>query len=116
MKISIGSLSIAVSVFLVMGCATPRHLCSQGGEPAHTPSAEGKSRFQGTKKCTQIFDSASGGFVNDGKYYEWFPNEKIRVTGEYRLGKKSGRWIEYSEAGQKISDQYFENGKEVSAP
>jgi len=54
--------------------------------------------------------------VNDGKYFEWFPNEKLAIQGEYEKGKKTGRWIEYDENGNKISDEYFKDGKQIQRP
>ena len=85
--------------------------CTHGGQPAREPT----SAFQGIKKCYQARDKF-GVLLNDGKYYEWFNNDKIALTGEYKMGKKTGRWIVYDEDGKKVSDQYFEEGKEVAAP
>lgn len=106
--------SLLVSLF-GLGCAVSRKRpCTEGGDPVHERVVGGEP-FRGIKSCYQKPDS-NGAWVNDGKYYEWFPSEKISVTGEYKLGKKTGRWTEYDESGKKLSDRYFDNGKEVSPP
>ncbi len=93
-------------------CVTSqRKPCSEGGQAAR----ETVGTFRGTKKCYQKRDQ-SGNFVNDGKYFEWYPNDKISLVGEYLQGKKTGRWQEYNEKGEVISDKYFKDGKEVPAP
>jgi antitoxin component YwqK of YwqJK toxin-antitoxin module len=97
----------------VVSCATShKRPCTEGGQPAR----EGNIGFQGIKRCYQKEDK-SGKVVNDGKYFEWYNSDKIALTGQYKLGKKVGRWIEYNEKGEKISDKYFdENGKEANPP
>jgi len=72
-------------------------------------------KFEGIKRCEQAKDS-DGKIVNHGKYMEWYGNDKIAITGEYKMGKKTGRWIEYGRGGEKTSDKYFEDGKEVPRP
>lgn len=95
-----------------MSCATShRKPCTEGGQP----SREGGVVFQGIKRCFQIKD-ASGQYLNDGKYYEWYSNDHIALVGEYKMGKKSGRWIEYNEKGIVKSDKYFDEGKEITPP
>lgn len=113
-KTSLKLVSTLILLASVMSaCGGPRKkLCTDGGDPVR----EGGAPFRGTKKCTQVLDTFSNTFVNDGKYYEWYPSEKISVTGEYKMGKKTGRWMEYNEAGKKTSDKYFDDGKEVKAP
>ncbi len=98
--------------FGFFACATrPYRPCTQGGQL----SREVSSSFQGIKRCYQIKDK-SGNLVNHGKYYEWYNNDKIAVVGEYKEGKKMGRWIEYDESGRKLSDKYFDDGKEIPHP
>jgi len=97
---------------LILGCATPNRPCSTGGQPPREPSP---TLFEGTKRCYQV-PGPTGKYVNDGKYFEWFPNEKLAIQGEYEKGKKTGRWIEYDENGNKISDEYFKDGKQIQRP
>jgi len=108
-----------VSVFIGGCCLSgvacsfaPVRPCSSGGQLAHDQPVEGVT----VKKCTQVTDSETGQLVNDGLYYEWYSNDSLAVEGEYKVGKKTGRWIEYDLRGNKISDRYFLNGKEVSRP
>lgn len=94
------------------GCITkPFKPCTAGGQPAR----EGNVPFQGIKRCYQEMNK-EGMLVNHGKYREWYNNDKIALEGEYQMGKKSGRWIEYDQKGNKISDKYYQDGKEVSRP
>jgi hypothetical protein len=103
---------LTASVVLMTSCSTSRSRpCSEGGQPPRETSIP----FKGTKRCFQVKDE-SGKYVNHGKYFEWFGSEKIAITGEYKLGKKSGRWIEYDETGKKISDKYYDEGKEIPRP
>ena len=104
-----------ILLFECIGCSsTSKRPCTEGGQPAHDP-LYGAPAFRGTKTCYQKPDG-SGGWVNDGKYLEKYPSEKIAVTGEFKMGKKTGRWIEYDEKGKKISDRYFDEGKEIPPP
>lgn len=94
------------------GCSSkPFRPCSEGGQ---APREDG-SQFRGTKRCYQLPDS-TGRYVNDGKYFEWHLNEKVAIEGEYEMGKKTGRWVEYDDSGNKISDKYFKEGKEIPRP
>ncbi|MEO5970169.1 MAG: hypothetical protein ABIQ95_09595 [Bdellovibrionia bacterium] len=104
-------LPVAVLLALLLSsCAsTPAKPCSLGGQP---PRAGPAVAAIGKKSCYQISDD-SGGYLNNGKYYEWYLNDKIAIVGEYKKGKKSGRWIEYDESGKTISQHEFENGLEV---
>ncbi|HLE00169.1 MAG TPA: hypothetical protein VJB59_07915 [Bdellovibrionota bacterium] len=106
----IGAPAAFVGIVLVCcACAsTPSRPCSEGGEPPRDKP------FRGTKQCTQKKDQL-GQFVNNGPYFEWYPNGKKALEGEYKTGRKNGRWIEWDEKGQKISDRYFEDGKLVPA-
>ena len=103
-------LAIALFAFLFSSCAST-HVkpCSSGGQPARTTPA---ASLIGKKSCYQIVDG-SGSYLNDGKYYEWFLDDRIALVGEYKRGKKSGRWIEYDEGGKIISQLEFEDGKEL---
>lgn len=83
--------------------------CSELGQPARE-----NSRVEAAvKKCFQIKDE-KGQWVNHGKYYEWDESDKIVLTGEYKMGRKQGRWLEYDRQGNRVSDRHFENGVELS--
>ncbi len=102
----------ALLLVLLTSCSfAHKKPCTSGGQPAREDG-----EFVGKKRCDQVIDSFSGKPTNQGKYFEWFDNDKLALEGEYKNGKKSGRWIIYDEDGKKISDLYFENGKEVPRP
>ena len=44
---------------------------------------------------------------------EWFPSGKPALTGEYKDGKKTGKWNEWDESGKKLSERWFEEGVET---
>jgi hypothetical protein len=97
---------------LSSSCVTHRRKpCTEGGQSAREPATV----FRGTKRCYQDLDK-SGHLVNHGKYYEWYVSDKLALEGEYKEGKKTGRWIEYDETGKKISDKHYLDGKEIPAP
>ncbi|MFK5173480.1 hypothetical protein ACI3QN_13280, partial [Propionibacterium freudenreichii] len=75
--------------------------CSEAGR-GQSPHANSQLEAA-VKKCFQLKDE-KGQWVNHGKYYEWYESEKIALVGEYKMGKKHGRWIEYDRTGNRISD------------
>lgn len=98
---------ICLTHFLVGGCSGRSvRPCSDGGDPYHAVA-------YGRKTCEQT-KNKFGKYVNNGKYYEWYPNEHIAVIGEYKNGKKHGRWMEFDEDGKKMDEKYFEYGIEKS--
>ncbi len=113
-EVSGGIRYVAGVIFLVLSACSFSRVkpCTSGGQPAR----EGESPSIGVKSCHQVIDSVTGKALNEGKYYEWYENDALALEGEYRGGKKTGRWIEYDENGQRISDRYFLEGKEVSRP
>jgi hypothetical protein len=109
--------SIIGCIFVVLnyaGCSTGRFKpCTLGGQPARESTSP--SLIGLIKKCHQIVNK-DGYIVNHGEYYEWYQTDKIALTGKYEQGKKTGRWIEYDPEGNKVSDKYYEEGKEVNRP
>jgi len=79
--------------------------CATGGEPPRS------TPFKGTKQCIQRKDPA-GRYLNDGKYVEWYPNGNLALQGEYKMGRKTGKWMEWDIDGKKISERWFEDGQE----
>jgi hypothetical protein len=99
----------AFLLLLLFSCSSgPLKPCSLGGQSPRVNSTAAIGR----KSCDQIMDD-SGRYLNDGKYYEWYLNDQIATVGEYKKGKKSGRWIEYDESGKILSQLNFEEGKEL---
>ena len=99
-----------VVLALVMGgCASaPARYCSQTGQAAR----EGAAPFKGNKQCT-LKKGPDGRFVKEGPYVEWFPNGQPALTGEFKDGKKTGKWIEWEESGKIVSERWFDNGVET---
>ena len=107
-------LILMIISILNLGCTSVRHKpCTVGGQPARETAAV--PLLGGIKRCHQIVNK-EGYTVNHGKYFEWYQNDTIAITGEYEQGKKTGRWIEYDPKGNKTSDKYFAAGKEVAPP
>jgi len=93
-----------------LGCAARAYRpCSEGGEPSRDKS------IRGTKQCLQIKDR-NNKFVNNGTFIEWHPNGQKAGEGEYKMGYKHGKWTEWDEKGNRVSEKYFENGKETPPP
>lgn len=89
-------------------CATTKP-CTRAGQAARD------APFRGDKKCYQIKDK-SGRYVNHGNYVEYFPDGKTALEGQYKEGQKSGKWIEYDQNGNRVSQKYFQNGIEMLDP
>ena len=103
--------ALCILIVFTQCSGRPARPCSEGGQPPR----ESTVPFRGTKRCYQVKDE-KGRYVNEGKYIELHLNDKIATEGEYKMGKKTGRWIEYDESGNKTSDQYFLDGKEAPHP
>lgn len=100
----------ALFVFMMTGCALkPIRYCSESGQPAREHSPVDPI---GNKRCS-IKKDAQGQVIKDGPYLEWFPNGEPALLGEYSDGKKSGKWIEWDASGNKISERWFEDGRET---
>lgn len=90
-------------------CASaPRRPCQDGGELARD---YGTRVFRGTRQCMQEKDKF-GRWYNQGPYREWYEGGQVAVEGEYKMGHKIGRWVEYDEKGRKLSDKIIEAPKE----
>lgn len=102
-----GSPCVLTLTLLLASCASgPRHPCLDGGQPAR------EKPFKGDRQCAQRKDPA-GKYINEGPYTEWYPSGHRALFGEYKDGKKSGKWIEWDEKGKKLSERWFEDGVET---
>lgn len=104
-------------LMLLPGCAfSPYKPCAAGGEPARDlprdPTGAKPAVFRGTKQCHQ-YRTQDGVFVNHGQYREWHVNGKLALEGEYRSGRRHGKWIEYDDVGKTIGERWFEEGQEL---
>jgi hypothetical protein len=101
---------IAILGVQLSGCAfSVSKPCTEGGDPAR------EKPVRGTKQCYQQKD-ASGHYVNNGKYLEWHPNGLRATEGEYKLGRKDGKWSEWDDTGRLVSERWFDNGVEGMLP
>ncbi|MFY0644209.1 MAG: DUF3352 domain-containing protein [Bacteroidia bacterium] len=42
-----------------------------------------------------------------GKYFEYHPNLELKIKGQYKRGKKTGKWLYYNTEGQQIGRERF---------
>jgi len=96
---------------LGLGCAGGKiqRPCTWGGEPAREKPAGG------TKQCLQQRNKATGEWENSGQYLEWYASGRKALEGEYRRGRKHGKWSEWDESGKLISEKFFEDGVVVQS-
>jgi hypothetical protein len=98
---------LALATLLTSACSfKATRPCTDAGDPSR------EKAIRGTKQCQQV-KTTTGQFVNHGEYREWHPNGKLALEGEYRAGRKHGRWYEYDDQGKKIGDTWWEEGVEV---
>jgi hypothetical protein len=45
-----------------------------------------------------------------GSYTEFWPNGKVKETGQFEMGLKEGEWLNYFESGKKMGVRNYENG------
>lgn len=81
----------------------PARPCTEGGEPA------ADHKIVGTRQCVQK-KNASGKYVNDGPYKQWYANGQLALEGDYKLGRKHGKWTEWDDKGHKVTEKLYENG------
>lgn len=53
-----------------------------------------------------------GGF-KDGSYKEYYPNGKVRMTGQFKQDKRDGVWRLYDENGKQLMKRTYADGKVV---
>lgn len=99
-----------ILLLLASSCAIG-HPCKDGGD-VYWVGPEGK-QIKGDMRCFQT-KLRDGSFVNQGNFYQWHPNGKIALEGEFKDGRKNSTWTQYDENGQKIMVKVFENGVEKS--
>lgn len=114
--------TVLAGALLLGACTTVPHPCLEGGEPARDApvvvqvDAEGKPvkppRWKGTRQCFQR-KGPEGKLVNDGRYVEYYPSGARALEGEYKMGKRHGKWLEFDPDGKLISERWFDNGRET---
>lgn len=98
---------LALCAGLISACAGPHKPCQLGGDTQW----DGK-RFGGDRKCSQIRGSGeqSSLYFNHGPYREYYKSGKLALEGEFKDGRKHGKWIEYSEKGERLLIRVYESG------
>src|SRR5689334_19401019 len=90
--------------FFLSACAITRP-CGEGGDTAW------RTRFEGDQTCFQVKD-ASGHVVNHGEYRYLGSDGKARLEGQFFMGKKHGRWVEYNSSGEPVLEKFYDHGVE----
>lgn len=100
----------ALACLALVSCASSiLRPCEEGGEPARDkPAAERPMK----KQCEQR-KSKGGKFLNHGVYREWYSSGKVALEGEFKDGKRHGKWFEYDAEGRVISERWFDQGVET---
>jgi hypothetical protein len=102
--------------------ATAQKYCTRSGQPARERDQPQVSYGQksdpkdlprmGDVQCELTTDK-EGQIVKEGNYIEWFSDGKPAIRGEYREGKKTGKWLEWDRSGKLVSERWFEDGVET---
>ena len=74
------------------------------------------------RRCDQKLQ-ADGQWINHGSYSEWNEDGQLVLTGQFRMGKKWGRWTQFDpklasvgKSGKVVAEKFFENGEEIPNP
>ncbi len=51
--------------------------------------------------------------VSINKYTEYHENSRIKIIGQFKDGKKDGKWIEYDINGRKTKETVYKKGEVV---
>ncbi len=51
--------------------------------------------------------------IRHGSYFKYYRSGKLMVAGKYREGKPEGEWKYYSETGEVVKREIYENGRLV---
>lgn len=52
--------------------------------------------------------------IRDGKFKEWWPNDKKKAEGIYKNNKIDGEYKEWDEKGKLIIHAIYKDGKKVN--
>lgn len=74
-----------------------------------------KTNFYSSTRQVQMYGQYEDTSENKpvGKFYFFYPNEKLKYTGEYVNYKKHGAWLRYYSDGMPQDSFHFDNGKTV---
>jgi antitoxin component YwqK of YwqJK toxin-antitoxin module len=65
-------------------------------------------RMQGNIRRTSRYDES---LLPTGKWVQYYSNGAVKTVGEYKTGKKSGKWKYYDDDGRKtLTESYLEDG------
>jgi hypothetical protein len=101
-----------LSLILTPACvSTPFRPCSEGGDVSWEPAI--KKEKTGNRSCRQI--EVKGKYINDGQYYQYYPNGKPAIDGQFKDGLRTGKWTQFDEEGKKFFIREYEKGEETKA-
>lgn len=60
------------------------------------------------RECVYKGNDATGEMIRETT---WYPHKKLQMMGEYKAGKRDGKWMYYYENGNIWSEGFFKNGK-----
>lgn len=104
---------ILASQLSLVACSGRRYRpCFNGGEPPRAEKALGDDKIE-KRQCEQV-KGPDGKLLNEGLYKEWYWNGNLALEGDYKDGKRHGKWFEYDEKGRLVSERWFENGVETA--
>lgn len=67
---------------------------------------DGKVEYFSKKGKTIKVENYENGVLN-GKFEDYYPNGILKTKGSYKLGEKSGKWVEYNNKGEKVKTAEF---------
>jgi antitoxin component YwqK of YwqJK toxin-antitoxin module len=70
-----------------------------------------REKLGGGRIEREIAHYSDNSFAADGKYREFYPNDKIFVEGQFRKGRQEGEWKYYFDNGQLNRKATFNDGK-----
>ena len=71
-----------------------------------------------SSECVKQWSSKGSDFsttVRDGAYKEWYPDCKIRLSGQYLQNKKEGRWQTFDRSGAVMIEGIYQRGMREGA-
>jgi antitoxin component YwqK of YwqJK toxin-antitoxin module len=91
-------LLVVLSLVLLISCNREKNVTEKVSYPDGTPKSITEYKVTGKRKEIQ-------------KETNYYPGNKLQVTGTYKEGKRDGHWIYYYRNGKIWSEGFFKDGK-----